>query len=98
MSDEQLLEQFTRLRDGTIFEVVVLDWPHPCEPVEVWHRFRSWKHGPTTAQLARARQQVLTAKKYFFRCRLCQKLKNTGHRHGQDVCQDCATENFGVIY
>jgi len=98
VSDEELLETYTRLRDGTVLEVMVVDWPHPHKPVEVWHRFRSWKHGPTPTQLTRARQQVLISRKYFFRCKFCQETKNTGHRHQVDVCQGCASQHFGVVY
>jgi len=98
VSEKQLLEAYTGLRDGAVLEVMLVDWPHPSEPVAVWHRFRSWKHGPTAAQLERARQQVLISKKYFFRCRLCLELTNTGHRYGKDVCSGCATQHFGVVY
>ena len=98
MSDEELLATYTRLRDGTVLEVMVVDWPHPHEPVEVWHHFRSWKHGPTPTQLTRARQQVLITRKYFFRCRLCLELTNTGHRYEKDICSGCATQHFGVVY
>ena len=70
----------------------------PHEPTEVWHRFRSWKKGPTPIQLERARQQVLASKKYFFRCKFCHEICNTGHRYSKDICHCCASERFGVVY
>lgn len=94
----QLLQDYCRLRDGRVLEVMTLDWPHPYEPAEVWHRFRSWKHGPTPEQLKRAHQQVLATKKYFFRCSLCLELCNIGHRCEKNICQGCASDHFGVVY
>ena len=95
---EGVLKDHTRLRDGTVLEVMTTDWPHPHEPAEVWHRFRSWKKGPTPIQRERARQQVLASKKYFFRCKFCHEICNTGHRYSKDICHCCASERFGVVY
>ena len=67
---------------------MTIDWPHPHQPTEVWHRFRSWKNGPTPNQLERARQQILASKE------IC----NTGHRYSKDICQGCASERFGEVY
>jgi len=78
--------------------VAIVEWPTPYTPVTVWHRFRSWKRGPTAEQLERALEQALTTKKYFFVCRLCRETVNTGQRYQKDVCQGCATEHFGVVY
>ena len=95
---EEVLKAYTRLRDGTVLEVMTIDWPHPHQPAKVWHRFRNWKDGPTPNQLERARQQILASKKYFFRCKVCQEICDAGHRHSKDICQGCASERFGAVY
>ncbi|MBS2034651.1 hypothetical protein JST97_06680 [bacterium] len=88
----------TRLCEGKTLEVATTQWPHPHEPVLVWRRARSWKHGPTPEQLERARQRLLTTRKYFFRCKFCQELADSGWSYESDVCYGCATVHFGVLY
>lgn len=57
-------------------------------------------HGSLTsffyAALEPLRQQVLASRKYFFRCKFCQEICNTGHRYSKDICQGCATRPAGA--
>ena len=84
--------------EGWAFQVGVVRWPHPHEPMMAWNTVRRWKTQPNAARLDRTRKAVVARGRFFRICSICHELNNGGHMHSKDVCQGCAEREFGVVH
>ena len=104
MSDSsraELIRIFTRVaqdESGWRFEVAVVDWPSPDNPVLVWHTFRRWKRPPSSERIGAAQAAALASKRFFRRCERCGEVHNRGHMLDKSICQSCAERYLGVVF
>lgn len=84
--------------EGWTYQVAVVRWPHPHEPVLEWITYRSWKTQPDADRLQKARASALTRPRFFLTCNMCHRLNNVGHMHDHHTCQSCAERHLGVVH
>ena len=101
LSERNLFDQYTaidRAAGRITVLVAILDWPQPSQPRTAWKPVRTLAAGSSEAGQTAARLDLLKDRRFFLICENCQKRQPKGHMFSSEICQSCASEEWGVVY
>lgn len=101
MTDDELIEDFTRIEDRggvAVLQVLVITWLNPGHPQTSWHSLLTLDDPTDSSAILAARRKVLEDRRYFAVCQECSERNPTGWMHDRKICQGCAQRNHRVVY
>ena len=101
MPDRELRKEFIRI-ETTQNEVQILvheiRWDGPHTPIHTWAVGKRLPATASEAEIDKATVGILRDDRFFRVCLECGERKPLGWMLNENLCQECAQANHGVVY
>ncbi len=101
MNTEDLIKQFIKIEhfsEGVQVSVCQIRWNNPHTPISEWKVVKKLPKDALESDLDKNVQKTLDNPAFFGVCSKCHSRKPEGWMFSKNLCQQCASKNYGVVY